>query len=90
MPKNEYLKNQLLKKFIASALPTLRKRKTSTRKLHKQQANEMDAPTNDPAPNIEELAEDVAAREIGQTTISLVRPRGVQSRQRPRGIRVSR
>lgn len=87
MPQNEYLKNQLLKKFIASALPALKNRKPSIRKLHEQQASESD---NALAPVNEKLAEDVAAREIGQTTISLVRPRGVQSRQRPRGIRVSR
>lgn len=87
MPKNEYLKNQLLKRFIASALPALKNRKPSIRKLHEQQESESD---NAPAPNIEELAEDVAAREFAQTAISLVRPRGVQSRQRPRGLRMSR
>lgn len=88
MPQNEYLKNQLLKRFIASALPTLRKRKPSTKKSRKP--SDMDNPSNDPAPNIEALAKDVAAREFERTAITLVRPCGVQSRQRPRGIRVSR
>lgn len=42
MPQNEYLKNQLLKKFIASALPALKNLKPSIRKLHEQQESESD------------------------------------------------
>lgn len=87
MLQNEYLKNQLLKRFIASALPALKNLKPSIRKLHEQQENESD---NALAPENEKLAENVAARGIGATTIKLVRSRGVQSRQRPRGIGMSR
>lgn len=76
MPQNEYLKNQLLKKFIASALPVLKPRKPSIRNTIERRISE-----SAPEPKIEELE---------QTTINLVRPCGGQYRQRARGIRGSR